>query len=176
MLRCLGAEFLSLSVSCVAISSICVAPFSSTSSTQADNNSRKLRFRFGCVAVARFLGVPSPLQLGTISDYKATQITRTHTSIPSLLQSRLVVAWLQTSNNGYSSCSYGSRTQFSLETEEKESGEIVRDTVFWGQETTFPVLKVPRQCPLVLLVQVMHMMGINFLYIAWKYFFSNPLS
>jgi hypothetical protein len=32
-------------------------------STQADNNSWKLRLRCGCVAVASFLGVPSPLEL-----------------------------------------------------------------------------------------------------------------
>jgi hypothetical protein len=31
-----------------------------------------------------------------------------------------------------------------------------------GQEIISPVLKVPRQCPLVLLVEVMHMIGINF--------------
>jgi hypothetical protein len=31
-----------------------------------------------------------------------------------------------------------------------------------GQETMSPVFKVPRQCPLVLLVEVMHMIGINF--------------
>jgi hypothetical protein len=33
-----------------------------------------------------------------------------------------------------------------------------------GQETTriTPVLKVPRQCPFVLLVEVMRMIGINF--------------
>jgi hypothetical protein len=31
-----------------------------------------------------------------------------------------------------------------------------------GQETIYPILKVPRQCPLILLVEVMHMMGINF--------------
>jgi hypothetical protein len=29
-----------------------------------------------------------------------------------------------------------------------------------GQETVSPVLKAPRQCPLVLLVEVMHMIGI----------------
>jgi hypothetical protein len=49
--------------------------------------------------------------------------------------------------------------------EEKESGEVVRETTFVGrrgQETVSPVLKVPRQCPLVLLVVIMHMIGINF--------------
>jgi hypothetical protein len=30
------------------------------------------------------------------------------------------------------------------------------------QETISPVLKVPRQCPLVLLVEAIHMIGINF--------------
>jgi hypothetical protein len=30
------------------------------------------------------------------------------------------------------------------------------------QGTIFPVLKVPRQCPLVLLVEEMNMIGINF--------------
>jgi hypothetical protein len=31
-----------------------------------------------------------------------------------------------------------------------------------GQKTISPVLKVPRQCPLVLLAEVMNMIGINF--------------
>jgi hypothetical protein len=48
MLRCLEIEFLSLSASCVAVSPICAAPFSNMCSTQADNNSRKLRLRCGC--------------------------------------------------------------------------------------------------------------------------------
>jgi hypothetical protein len=51
------------------------------------------------------------------------------------------------------------------EREEKESGEAVRDTTFGGgggQETVSPVSQVPRQCPLVLLPEVMHMIGINF--------------
>jgi hypothetical protein len=48
MLRCLEVEFLSLSANCVALSSICAAPFSNMCSTQADNNSRKLRLRCGC--------------------------------------------------------------------------------------------------------------------------------
>jgi hypothetical protein len=30
------------------------------------------------------------------------------------------------------------------------------------KETIFPVLKVPRQCPLVLLVEAAHMVGIRF--------------
>jgi hypothetical protein len=49
--------------------------------------------------------------------------------------------------------------------EEKESGAVVRDTRFGGvggQETISPLLKVPRQCPLVLLAEVMHMIGTNF--------------
>jgi hypothetical protein len=34
----------------------------------------------------------------------------------------------------------------------KESGEVLRDTTFRGeQEIIYPVLKVPRQCPFVLL-------------------------
>jgi hypothetical protein len=44
--------------------------------------------------------------------------------------------------------------------QEKESGEVVRDTSLEGG-STFHVLKVPRQYPLVLLVEVMHMFGIN---------------
>jgi hypothetical protein len=48
MLSCLKVEFLSLSASCVAVSSICDAPFSNMCSTQADNNSRKLLLRCGC--------------------------------------------------------------------------------------------------------------------------------
>jgi hypothetical protein len=47
------------------------------------------------------------------------------------------------------------------EREEKESGEVVRDTTFRRQETISSVLKVPRQCSLVLLVEVMHVIGIN---------------
>jgi hypothetical protein len=40
------------------------------------------------------------------------------------------------------------------EEKEKEVGEVVRDTTLRGRghETISPVLKVPRQCPLVLLV------------------------
>jgi hypothetical protein len=30
------------------------------------------------------------------------------------------------------------------------------------KETIFPVLKVPRQCPLVLLIETAHMIGIRF--------------
>jgi hypothetical protein len=45
---CLEVEFLSLPPSCVDVSSICGAPFSSTCWTKADNNSRKLLLRCGC--------------------------------------------------------------------------------------------------------------------------------
>jgi hypothetical protein len=40
--------------------------------------------------------------------------------------------------------------------EEEAGGGVVRDTTVWGVriETKFAVLKVPRQCPLVLLVWV----------------------
>jgi hypothetical protein len=48
LLSCLGVEFLSLSASCISISSVCAAPVSSMCSTQSDNNSRKLRLRCGC--------------------------------------------------------------------------------------------------------------------------------
>jgi hypothetical protein len=46
-------------------------------------------------------------------------------------------------------------------------GSSERVTTFWGgvrkKENIFPVLKVPRQCPLVLLVKAAHMIGIRFL-------------
>jgi hypothetical protein len=45
---------------------------------------------------------------------------------------------------------------------ERESCMVERDIIFVGQEIISPVLKVPRQCPLVLLVEVIHMIGINF--------------
>jgi hypothetical protein len=67
MLRCLEVEFLSRSRSCVAVSSICAAPFSNTCSTQADMSSRKLRLRCGCqfpwcaLAVNVSSRVPKPL-------------------------------------------------------------------------------------------------------------------
>jgi hypothetical protein len=48
MLRSLEVEFLSLSASIVAVSSICAAQFSNMYSTQADNNFRKLQLRCGC--------------------------------------------------------------------------------------------------------------------------------
>jgi hypothetical protein len=37
-----------------------------------------------------------------------------------------------------------------------------------GQEIKSLGLKVPRQCPLVLLVQIMHMIEINFLYVVGR--------
>jgi hypothetical protein len=50
----------------------------------------------------------------------------------------------------------------------------VRDTRFWGgvrkKETIFPVLKVPRQCPLVLLVEAAHTIGIRFFIIFLNIF------
>jgi hypothetical protein len=49
---------------------------------------------------------------------------------------------------------------------EERNGEVVRDTTFWGgvrkKETISPVLKVSRQCPLVLLVEAAHIIGIRF--------------
>jgi hypothetical protein len=52
------------------------------------------------------------------------------------------------------------------EREEEISGEIVRETLYLGgvrkQEYILPVLKVPRQCPLVLLVEAARMIGIRF--------------
>jgi hypothetical protein len=45
----------------------------------------------------------------------------------------------------------------------KKVGVIVRDTTFGGgQETICPVWKVPRQCPLVLLVWATCIIGIIF--------------
>jgi hypothetical protein len=38
---------------------------------------------------------------------------------------------------------------------EERNGDVARGTIF-------PVLKVLRQCPLVLLVKVLHVIGINF--------------
>jgi hypothetical protein len=47
--------------------------------------------------------------------------------------------------------------------EEKDNFKVMRGTTFGGwQETISPVLKVPRQCPLVLLLDVMNMIGNNF--------------
>jgi hypothetical protein len=49
------------------------------------------------------------------------------------------------------------------EGERRESGEVVRNTTLGvAQEIISQFLKVLRQCPLVLLVEVMHMIGINF--------------
>jgi hypothetical protein len=48
-------------------------------------------------------------------------------------------------------------------------GGSERKTLKLGEpKIVFPVLKVPRQCPLVLLVEVMHMIGIIFLYESGK--------
>jgi hypothetical protein len=49
---------------------------------------------------------------GSTSNYRTAQITKTHNSLLSLLQSPLVVACLQFSNKGYSSRPYDSRTAF----------------------------------------------------------------
>jgi hypothetical protein len=40
--------------------------------------------------------------------------------------------------------------------EEKESGEVVGDYIWGGVRIYISGLKVPRQCPLVLLVDVTH--------------------
>jgi hypothetical protein len=48
MLSCLEVEFLILSASCVAISTICSVLFSNMCSVHSGNNSRKLRLRCGC--------------------------------------------------------------------------------------------------------------------------------
>jgi hypothetical protein len=48
---------------------------------------------------------------------------------------------------------------------ERESREEMTDTMLGrrrGQETISPVMKVPAQCLLVLLVKVMHIIAINF--------------
>jgi hypothetical protein len=37
-----------------------------------------------------------------------------------------------------------------------------------GEESISPILKVPRQCPLFLLVEVLHIIGIIFLYDVGK--------
>jgi hypothetical protein len=45
----------------------------------------------------------------------------------------------------------------------------VKDTTFGGKvrkkESIFPVYKVPRQCPLVLLVEAAHIIKIKFIYL-----------
>jgi hypothetical protein len=45
-------------------------------------------------------------------------------------------------------------------------GNDARGVASWGkgQEMIYPVLKVPRQCPLVLLAEVMNVIGIHFLW------------
>jgi hypothetical protein len=50
------------------------------------------------------------------------------------------------------------------EREERKWGGSDRHYNWEGQETISMVLKVPRQCPLVLLVEAMHMIRIVFLY------------
>jgi hypothetical protein len=47
---------------------------------------------------------------------------------------------------------------------EERSGEVVKDTTFTvrKKESIFPVLKVPRQYPLVLLVEAAHFIGNRF--------------
>jgi hypothetical protein len=49
-----------------------------------------------------------------------------------------------------------------LRESERESGEVVRGTAFrgGGQETMYPVMKVPSQCSFVLLVEVMYIIGV----------------
>jgi hypothetical protein len=43
--------------------------------------------------------------------------------------------------------------------------KVMRDIIFGeGQETISAIFKVHRQCPVVLVGQVMHMIEINFLY------------
>jgi hypothetical protein len=53
------------------------------------------------------------LQLEITSSYNATQVSITHIRFLSLSQPPLVVAWLQSSNKGYSSHPYSSRTALS---------------------------------------------------------------
>jgi hypothetical protein len=57
---------------------------------------------------------------------------------------------------------------------EREMGEVVRDTTTFRarkKKSIFPVLKVPRQCPLVLLVEEMHIIGIRFFYLLLYFIF-----
>jgi hypothetical protein len=49
---------------------------------------------------------------------------------------------------------------------EKEGVGVARGTTLGGQETMCPVLKVPRQCSIVLLVEVRHISGNSFLCMA----------
>jgi hypothetical protein len=57
-------------------------------------------------------------------------------------------------------------TQIQRERERRKKwGSTERHYILRGvrkKETIFPVLKVPRQCPLVLLVEAAHMIGIRF--------------
>jgi hypothetical protein len=49
------------------------------------------------------------------------------------------------------------------ERRERKLGDNEEHYICGGKETISPVLKVPRQCPLALLVEVMRVTGINFL-------------
>jgi hypothetical protein len=50
------------------------------------------------------------------------------------------------------------------ESERERSGKVVRDTTFRvrERESIYPDEKAPRQCPLVLLVEATHLIGIRF--------------
>jgi hypothetical protein len=50
------------------------------------------------------------------------------------------------------------------EKERERGGEVMKDTTFRvrKKESIFPVQKVPRQCPLVLLVEAAHFVGNSF--------------
>jgi hypothetical protein len=55
---------------------------------------------------------------------------------------------------------------YEREREEERNREVARDTTIGRggvrkKESVFPVLKVPRQCPLVLLVEAAHIIGIR---------------
>jgi hypothetical protein len=61
---------------------------------------------------------------------------------------------------------------------ERGNGEVVRNTTFRESKkgSIFPVLKVPRQCPLVLRVEAAHMIGIqifNYYYYYYYLFLYN---
>jgi hypothetical protein len=62
-------------------------------------------------------------------------------------------------------------TEREREKKKKEVGGSVRHYMWGGgvrkKEPIFPVLKVPRQCPLVLLVEAAHVNGIRFLIILF---------
>jgi hypothetical protein len=68
------------------------------------------------------------IKLGIKSSYNAAQITIIHISFLSMLQTPLVVAWLQSSNKGYSSATYGSRTALPnrrIDTDSSHNSSIV---------------------------------------------------